>query len=283
MANYFVPPTEDQKRFDMRMDPKGSGSDQPFLHPWKVTVDLDGTISLGLWGGYDGYTPLEPTSNNPGIIKYQESKAAIPPNDRIFEILGLKIGFTIFDVWGRDRTTPWCSIQVEVKAASALGALGVTNVFGTDEFKEAVRSAQEKLWRSKCASDLRDAILKTGKRLTIIEQDPTNLRNTTDFSYPADRFATESGTPGRGTNTTIHYRPHQVKIGEGSEGWRTDGQPWISLAHEMIHAWMAMSGRTPRGKYEPEDETVGLGKYASEPYTENRIRSELGLQQRTIY
>jgi hypothetical protein len=280
MANYFAPPTEDQKRFSMTMDPKGSGSDQPFLHPWKVTVDQGGTTRLGLWGGYDGNTPLDLTSNNPNIIQYTESKATIAPNDRIFELLGLKTGFTILDAWGRDRTKPWCSIQVEVKAAASVaGVPGVIVVFGTDEFKGAVSSAQARLFGSKCARDLQDAILKTGKRLAVVE----GANNETNFYDLFDAHVTTSGTPGPGSNTTIKYNPHQAQLGEGPEEWRTAGQPWISLGHEMIHAWQGMSGRIPQGHYMPENQIVGLGKYSSEAYTENRMRSELGLPLRTVY
>jgi hypothetical protein len=73
----------------MTTDPRGSGSEKPFLHPWKVTVAQGDSISLGLYGGYDNRVPLTLASNNPGIISLSE---VVPffPADRDITIDGKK-------------------------------------------------------------------------------------------------------------------------------------------------------------------------------------------------
>ncbi|MGH7625634.1 MAG: M91 family zinc metallopeptidase [Gemmatimonadaceae bacterium] len=59
-------------------------------------------------------------------------------------------------------------------------------------------------------------------------------------------------------------------------------QPYIVLAHELIHSWHCLTGIKKDG---PDEEvwTTGIGKFASEPLSENVIRTQLGVQPRTIY
>ena len=67
---------------------------------------------------------------------------------------------------------------------------------------------------------------------------------------------------------------------------------WIVLAHELIHAWHTLSGTnysetiTVQGKGDVAREemfTTGLGAYANTRISENAIRREAGLRERTHY
>jgi hypothetical protein len=57
---------------------------------------------------------------------------------------------------------------------------------------------------------------------------------------------------------------------------------YIYLGHELIHALHHIEGTHTEG---PEEEwrTVGLGRHATLPFTENRIRCEKGIPPRTFY
>jgi predicted chitinase len=108
MANYFVPSGQD-------VDLYGQTTEGGFNHPWKITVIMNGIGTIGLWQGYDYQrVPLELSSNNPGVIDYNEDPPNFP-NDRLIRIVGRRPGFTILDA--REKLNPtavWCSVQVEV-------------------------------------------------------------------------------------------------------------------------------------------------------------------------
>jgi len=80
------------------------------------------------------------------------------------------------------------------------------------------------------------------------------------------------GTPGPGTGSNVSYNPDRTQIGDGSQPWHTR-PPAIGLAHELMHANHSANGTndfTPTG----EDMVVGNPPHDSEPFTENKVRSE---------
>jgi hypothetical protein len=110
MANFFVPRGADKSRYSMT-------SEGGFEHPWKLTVNVNETLPVGLWGGYDNdEAPLKLSSNNPGIVTVIETTPSFP-NDRILSVRGKKPGFTILDANG--AFGPWCSMQIEVRQGQA--------------------------------------------------------------------------------------------------------------------------------------------------------------------
>jgi len=110
MANFFVPGGVDKSRYSMT-------SEGGFEHPWKLTVNVNETLRVGLWGGYDNdQTPLKLSSNNPGIVTVSQTTPSFP-DDRILSVRGKKPGFTILDASGAHG--PWCSMQIEVRQGKA--------------------------------------------------------------------------------------------------------------------------------------------------------------------
>jgi hypothetical protein len=107
VAHFFIPAGEDKSAY-------GQTSDGGYLHAWKLTVTVgeEGGGKIGLYGGYDYQkAPLKLSSNNPGVIEWDE--AAVPGlADRIIRVVGKRPGFTILDAGDGGR--PWCSLQVEV-------------------------------------------------------------------------------------------------------------------------------------------------------------------------
>src|SRR4030095_9277275 len=106
MAHFFVPPGAPLSSY-------GTTTDGGYLHAWRLAVPLGGSGKIGLWGGYDRGYPLTISSNNPGIIDFQEPPMSIASGDRFITVTGRKVGFTILDAGNGPR--PWCSLQVEVQ------------------------------------------------------------------------------------------------------------------------------------------------------------------------
>jgi hypothetical protein len=122
----------------------------------------------------------------------------------------------------------------------------------------------------------------------------TTLNNTTnpeaacaDSSRPENR---DKRHDGNGTDMKVKYAPGQdVKMADSSSPWlpmRSD----VVLFHEMTHALHGVQGVAPNTNQAPADAahrldkhdqvqgdeypTVGLGKYANDPITENAYRAE---------
>ena len=58
--------------------------------------------------------------------------------------------------------------------------------------------------------------------------------------------------------------------------------PYIVLAHELIHSLHSLQGTTKNGR-EEEEWTTGIGKYENDLMTENGFRQVFGLAKRKIY
>ena len=92
-----------------------------------------------------------------------------------------------------------------------------------------------------------------------------------------------ASTGKQGFNYRIGYNTNRCPITPKDDFWENEQIPnAIYLAHELIHVKnRSEMGLTPRPA--TEWKTVGLGNYANWPYTENRIRCEMGLPLRTFY
>ena len=84
---------------------------------------------------------------------------------------------------------------------------------------------------------------------------------------------------GQGADTTVNYNPGQISHTPHDGDIRSD----IALYHELTHAWHNGHGQNAEGSVPGQDgasvgleefETVGLGRWADQPYTENRYRAE---------
>jgi len=112
---------------------------------------------------------------------------------------------------------------------------------------------------------------------------------------------------GTGVDATVTHYPHQQTVYDGSESWMTM-PPHTTLGHELNHAVHITGGDltgnpaagpptpndptgTSHGRALEERRTVGLGPdptyglpdYSGEPTSENSIRRDQGLPERTRY
>jgi Effector protein len=89
-------------------------------------------------------------------------------------------------------------------------------------------------------------------------------------------------TPGPGGNTIVCWNFIRTSLTRdrellklGHEGWWQNRPPFISLGHELIHAWRQMTGRKLfNTAWEEELMTVGLPPFSQYTPTENLLRSE---------
>jgi hypothetical protein len=101
--------------------------------------------------------------------------------------------------------------------------------------------------------------------------------NPTPMSGSCNAAADQSGASGGGSVSTIYFNNTVLLTSRGEQSY-----PFIVLAHELIHAYHALYGLKKDG---PDEElyTTGIDKFAGEEITENKIREEAGLKQRTAY
>lgn len=94
----------------------------------------------------------------------------------------------------------------------------------------------------------------------------------------AVRVSEENATNGTGTQTAIKWNPNLI-MGDGAER-----PPFISLAHELIHAMNNLRGTAFADTKTEEMKTVGLGAHANDrKRNENAIRDEHELTLRDRY
>jgi hypothetical protein len=96
--------------------------------------------------------------------------------------------------------------------------------------------------------------------------------------------------PGRGLSCTVRYAAFMT---DGSDYQKAhhNSPSFITLAHELIHAWHYLSGTvegeavaTKQGEARREEMlTTGLGPYANTRISENAIRAEHSLPRREYY
>jgi type VI secretion system secreted protein VgrG len=80
------------------------------------------------------------------------------------------------------------------------------------------------------------------------------------------------GTPGDGTGSNVSYNPGKTSIGDGSKPWHTR-PPAVGLAHELMHTNHSAHG-TNDFTQTGEDMVVGNPPHDTQPFTENKVRSE---------
>lgn len=280
MANFFVPQGADPSIFLMTTDPKGSGSDKPFLHPWKLNLYIKQTVTVGLWAGYNSAgKPLLVTSNATDIADNPSEIPPVPTPDRILSVTGKARGFTMLEARDGQAGVPWCFMQVEVKQqpGSSQGWIGPA---GDADFKRKVLRDLETLKKSQSFQKMWDLILRTGYRVTII----SGTFNYCTAHILQDTYPLADGTPGNGSSVEIRYNPDSNGMGleKGNEAWRTAGAPYISLGHELVHVWMMTTGINPQRPGEREKKTTGL-PIVDGQFSENQFRRELGLTLRDKY
>jgi len=72
-------------------------------------------------------------------------------------------------------------------------------------------------------------------------------------------------------NKAIEYNPNRTYIYDGTQSWHYR-PPEVGLGHEAIHSEHDIDNKLGPTRNAEESRTVGLGKDAKEPHTENKIR-----------
>ena len=128
--------------------------------------------------------------------------------------------------------------------------------------------------------------------------EPDQLDRVADQILPSAVTVLEDGKvqvvePGSGLpagEVRVLYNPDTATLPE-AQG--PDGAPCLPshviLGHELIHAYHLMTGKLLHGQYEltegtanhEEAQTIGVGPYAGDELTENALRREVGLAERT--
>ena len=191
-------------------------------------------------------------------------------------------------------------MEVNTQDKNSVANLGKSvSVDGTEDFQMRVESDIESLKMLKTGQKLLSELDNSGHTVNIEQINDKN-----GYATPKGRgyatFIKDSGERGAGTDTTISYNP--------SFRGPANGVPLDVLFHEGIHAYNNATGTKQSGTYiRPEDgiklnksepQAVGLpienGKIVTHPdgtvsdsnpkgLTENAIRAELGLEERTKY
>jgi type VI secretion system secreted protein VgrG len=148
------------------------------------------------------------------------------------------------------------------------------------------------LKKTPTGKNLLESLDKSGKQVTIKPVDDPDEGNSVDIGNQS--FVGSDGTPGKGSNSIIHYNADNKVI--GNKEWETR-PPAIGLAHELIHADQAAHGTMSEGevkndeKFDPsnpdkvltadisEVEAVGIPPHDKRQFTENKIRSEWDPEQ----
>lgn len=156
---------------------------------------------------------------------------------------------------------------------------------GDDEFRKKTIADLDKINATPSGKQLLADLNGSGRTVTIKPASGGN--QVTGLTSGA--MVKADGTRGAGSDATVHYNPDVTKI--GTEAWQ-DRPPAVGLAHELIHARHATEGSVDvtmvnndsrpdpadpakiAQHFKEEVRTVGIEPYATEPYTENKIRSE---------
>lgn len=89
---------------------------------------------------------------------------------------------------------------------------------------------------------------------------------------------TGNGRVGTGCACWVYYNNNELRTKDGT--WLV---PHVTLGHELIHAWHYLNGAAERNDRSEEHMTVGIKGFQNMPFTENKLRAEANIPQRTKY
>lgn len=163
-------------------------------------------------------------------------------------------------------------------------------VEGTPEFQAKTMVSLAKLANTPTGLGLLQSLDSAPHTTTIKETSNGNEVTDTAYMPPGPTgllpkaFRNDDGTAGAGGDHVVLFNPDKKSI--GSEPWQTR-DPAIGLGHELVHADHAARGTNDKGASDytgldgntyndnkREQQAVGLGPYADDPYTENKMRKE---------
>ncbi len=212
--------------------------------------------------------------------------------------IGMSTEFGNFDIYPDDFTGPlplsvrnaetWPIKQAEfdllnTRLTAVKNGTSKLTVEGTDTFKAGVYLDLAWLMTSAVGQALIQELQDASHTVKIIEGAGGNAENAENFD---DGLETTDVPPkaGPGSNATINYNPNVLSL--GPLDWQTR-PPAIGLAHECVHAWADVYGRTGRGETggvkRYEHQAVGIEDYRDARISENKFRAAFGLPTRPVY
>jgi uncharacterized Zn-binding protein involved in type VI secretion len=171
--------------------------------------------------------------------------------------------------------------------AKILAGKSNIKIEGPPEFQLQTMMALAKLAQTPTGLGLLQSLDSAPHTTTIKPSlDGTNSENGAGYADPV------TGAPGPGTPAEVFFNPDRDKLNGRPDQTR---DPAIGLGHELIHANHDVHGTNVKasstytgadGKTYTapgyEQQAVGLGPYANDPYTENKLRKdfdELGISK----
>jgi hypothetical protein len=155
-------------------------------------------------------------------------------------------------------------------------------------------------WRRQQLDYLRDLLKTPTGRTLLIELDRSRHKTTitrgsgatneTDDVEVGKSYRNADGSANDGTAVIVRVNPDLTSFampGELEEPWMTE-RPRYGLYHELVHAYHDTRGEAVNtgkrdGIHSYEFQAVGLGPHADEEVSENKIRRELGKEERPSY
>jgi Effector protein/RTX calcium-binding nonapeptide repeat (4 copies) len=175
----------------------------------------------------------------------------------------------------------------------------VVQVTGSTSYRQQVTSELTSLLSLPDGRRLLSALDSAGQAVSITQ---TAGGNETTILDPATAFLGAGGVHGAASATVISYNPYETTIEGGRQTWQSR-PPIVGLYHELVHALNAATGtmqpgKTASGVLKLEYQAVGL-PFKGIPFrwsptapldlgnppvfTENGLRSLLGIARRTAY
>jgi hypothetical protein len=178
---------------------------------------------------------------------------------------------------------------------------GIDPVADAEKFAEAQRKAAEV--KEQYMGYLRD-LVQTPTGLVMLQElgsseHATTINGPNQYGgnqhrgvneKPGFGSPNEDGSPGEGTASIVNIDPSKESLarpGQPEEPWMTE-QPRYGFYHELVHSYYAGRGELANGPDvngvpASEWQNLGQGPFAENAVTENRIRAEMGKQQRPNY
>jgi len=138
---------------------------------------------------------------------------------------------------------------------------------------------------------------ETGGELTPVQESRYGLNLNTSPHQQYMKKLLEVSSNGEGAKSIIFYNPNiSVGIDNDDHSWvvKTRKEAFVSLAHELIHAFHVMNGTSKAAglnaimnknspQKEEEDRATGIGRYAGSTFSENGVRADHDLPLRASY
>jgi uncharacterized Zn-binding protein involved in type VI secretion len=182
---------------------------------------------------------------------------------------------------------PTAAAQLQ-KIADGRSAISIS---GTPQYRQEALGALSRLASTPTGLGLLQSIETSGKTVTIQQTNGANGENAANFANGLRNPIT--GAPGPGSNSVVNWNSQRFMTGPAP--WQTR-DPAVGLGHELIHSEVDARGTSDgqnsnytgadgivRNAPGYEQQAVGLGPYAGNRHTENKLRSDFNKPGTSIF